>query len=102
MVLDVLQCRLRDQFVICRLLLRVAEQSELQAEIGKASPISTRDAACGAKSAVLPGAVRIGGAQYALGILQLFRHLDEVERLSGPPSKRRHAGSACASLDFTN
>src|ERR1051325_4964333 len=80
MVLDVLQCRLRDHLAIYRLLFRVAEQSELQAEIGKTPPISARDAAGGIKGAVLPSAVRIGSAQYAFGILQLFRHLDNVER----------------------
>src|SRR3954470_3055524 len=80
MVLNILQRRFRDHVAVGYLLLRITEKPERQTEIGEKPAVAAGNAARRVEAAVLPGAVRIAGAQDDVRRLPLLGDLHQGVR----------------------
>src|SRR3569833_1137628 len=79
-VLDVLQRGLRHHVAVGALLLGVTEEAQREAEVVEAAAVAARDGFGGIEGLVLPGAVRVGRAQYFVRAFQLLGALHEAQR----------------------
>lgn len=83
-VLDVLKCSFGDLVSVDRLPVGVAEEAQLQTQVGQPAAIPMGNRARSAVGAVLPRAVGIGRAQHVLRRFELFGQLHQRQRLACP------------------
>src|SRR5215831_13311802 len=84
MVLEILKGRLGNEVAVGVHFLRIAKQTEREPPVSQSPAITASDTPRRIEGAILPRAVRIGGAKNLLRSLELLGTLDEPDREASP------------------